>query len=73
MLDEKRPVESLEARPTAANEPEAGCPYEPRCPLAEQICATVDPALHELATAHLIACPVAARHAGLGTSPASAT
>jgi oligopeptide/dipeptide ABC transporter ATP-binding protein len=47
-------------------EPEAGCPYNPRCPFAEEICFSVDPPLLELAPGHLAACHVAARNAGRG-------
>jgi len=42
-------------------EPEAGCPYNPRCPLAEELCFSVDPPLEELAPGHFAACHVAAR------------
>jgi oligopeptide/dipeptide ABC transporter ATP-binding protein len=44
-------------------EPEAGCPYNARCPLAEAVCLEVDPPLLELARGHLAACHVAARAA----------
>jgi ABC-type antimicrobial peptide transport system ATPase subunit len=70
VLDERRRAEGLEARSAVADEPEAGCPYEPRCPLAEQVCIETDPALLELAASHLVACHVAARQAGLA-SPAA--
>ncbi len=40
-----------------------GCPYEPRCPLAEEICRVVRPELEELAPEHFVACHVAARDA----------
>jgi oligopeptide/dipeptide ABC transporter ATP-binding protein len=39
----------------------AGCPFHPRCPLAEAICRTVDPELGELAPGHAAACHIAAR------------
>ena len=42
-------------------EPESGCPYHPRCPLAEPVCLEINPALLMLAPSHLAACHVAAR------------
>jgi oligopeptide/dipeptide ABC transporter ATP-binding protein len=47
----------------AMTEVEAGCPYRPRCPLAEPVCAEIDPPLLELAPGHWAACHVAAREA----------
>jgi peptide/nickel transport system ATP-binding protein len=34
----------------------AGCPFEPRCPLAVAICAERDPGLVAMAPSHLVAC-----------------
>lgn len=42
-------------------DPPAGCPFHPRCPLAEQVCTELRPELLELAPGHLAACHVAAR------------
>lgn len=42
-------------------EPPGGCPYEPRCPLAEQVCRDEVPALLALRPGHMAACHVAAR------------
>ena len=42
-------------------QPSSGCPYHPRCPLAEQICVEVEPQLLELGPAHFAACHIAAR------------
>jgi ABC-type oligopeptide transport system ATPase subunit len=44
---------------TVAVEPAGGCPYHPRCPLAEEICRSVPPELTELGAGHLVACHVA--------------
>jgi oligopeptide/dipeptide ABC transporter ATP-binding protein len=64
-LEEERRGAGTNAAPTVLAEPEAGCPYNPRCPLAEEICFSVDPPLLELAPDHEAACHVAARDAGL--------
>ncbi len=47
--------------PPLTGEPPAGCPYHPRCALAEPVCTTVPPTLDELLPGHLAACHVAAR------------
>jgi oligopeptide transport system ATP-binding protein len=39
--------------------PPAGCPFHPRCPLAEARCKTEVPALRELAPGHAVACHLA--------------
>lgn len=44
--------------------PPPGCPFHPRCPLAEDLCRTVEPQLLDLARGHAAACHVAARIAG---------
>ena len=38
-----------------------GCPYEPRCPLAEEICKEVAPLLEEKSVGHLVSCHVVLR------------
>jgi oligopeptide/dipeptide ABC transporter ATP-binding protein len=48
--------------PDPANPP-SGCPFHPRCPLAEEVCRRHRPPLEELAPAHHAACHVAAREA----------
>jgi oligopeptide/dipeptide ABC transporter ATP-binding protein len=40
--------------------PPDGCRFHPRCPLAEPICSTVDPAFTTFGPAHVAACHVAA-------------
>ena len=46
-----------------AAEPPSGCPYHPRCPLAEEVCRAQVPELLELRPGHEAACHVAARQA----------
>ena len=41
--------------------PPSGCPFHPRCPLAEDVCRTALPPLEEIRDEHLAACHVAAR------------
>ncbi len=65
VLDEERRAGWIEQQVVVVGGPESGCPYQPRCPLAEQICTLVDPPLLELARRHSVACHVAAREAGL--------
>jgi oligopeptide/dipeptide ABC transporter ATP-binding protein len=46
-----------------------GCPYQPRCSLAEEICSNEHPALQYLRPEHAAACQVAARQAGVTPEP----
>jgi oligopeptide transport system ATP-binding protein len=40
-------------------QPPAGCPFHPRCPVAEAQCRTILPALREIAPGHQVACHLA--------------
>ena len=71
VLDEQRRTEGAEQPVAVVAEPASGCPYHPRCPLAESVCVEVDPPLLELAPEHLAACHVAAREAGLAARAAA--
>ncbi len=62
------PVADAELRANATEpvlvlvaEPESGCAYRLRCPLAEDVCVTQEPPLLELTPAHRVACHVVAR------------
>lgn len=44
--------------------PARGCPYWPRCPLAEDVCRSAEPPLLALRPGHAAACHVAARQEG---------
>jgi oligopeptide transport system ATP-binding protein len=39
--------------------PPPGCPFHPRCPLAEPLCQTVVPSLHEPVAGHKVSCHLA--------------
>jgi oligopeptide/dipeptide ABC transporter ATP-binding protein len=65
VVEEDRRAQEPEPAAAVLGEPEAGCPYNPRCPLAEEICFSVDPPLEGLAPGHRVACHVAARDARL--------
>jgi oligopeptide/dipeptide ABC transporter ATP-binding protein len=63
-IESGRRVEPLAGEvPDPANPP-PGCPFHPRCPLAEDICQEVLPKLALLAGDHSAACHVAARRLG---------
>ncbi len=47
--------------PEVQNEPEGGCPYRPRCPIAVEECATTLPELAGVRPDHSVACHVAAQ------------
>jgi oligopeptide/dipeptide ABC transporter ATP-binding protein len=63
VLARRARAEAIGEQPAVAADVPEGCPYRPRCPLAETICAEVDPPLLELEPAHSAACHVAARGA----------
>ncbi len=59
--------------PSLFAEPQQGCPYHPRCPLAEEQCRAVAPELLELRPGHVVSCHVAAREAGITMAAAGVT
>ena len=73
VLEAERRETERESVPPLLAEPETGCPYHPRCALAEQVCLEIDPALLALAPSHLAACHVAAREAKVQLGDAAST
>jgi oligopeptide/dipeptide ABC transporter ATP-binding protein len=71
-IEEQRRDRSSTGTATVFVEAEAGCPYNPRCPLAEEVCFRLDPPLLALEPAHLVACHVAARQIGVAHDPVGA-
>ncbi len=49
-------------------DPPHGCPYHPRCPLAEEQCRVLAPELLQLRPGHMVACHVAARSVAVTAS-----
>jgi oligopeptide/dipeptide ABC transporter ATP-binding protein len=68
--DEVREV--MKTSVTVAPVAETGCAYQPRCPLAVEICSTIRPRLLTLRPDHTAACHVAAAQAGLEPQDADA-
>ena len=63
-VEASREVRALQGEvPDPANPP-SGCPFHPRCPLAEDLCRGVPPMLAHLAPQHEAACHVTARRLG---------
>jgi oligopeptide transport system ATP-binding protein len=52
---------SEDTREAAARVPESGCPFRPRCPLADEECAAMLPPLEEVRPGHFVRCIKAAK------------
>ena len=63
-IETSRQVLSVVGEVPDPADPPPGCPFHPRCPLAEEVCRRVVPELLLLAEDHHAACHVAARHLG---------
>jgi peptide/nickel transport system ATP-binding protein len=57
-LDAKDERESIPGRPPALDNPPQGCRFHERCPLAKDICKTIDPKMITVAPGHRTACHV---------------
>ena len=64
-VEATRHVETLVGEVPDPADPPSGCPFHPRCPLAEEICREIRPELVEVYDAHEVACHVAVREAGV--------
>ncbi|WP_090051760.1 dipeptide/oligopeptide/nickel ABC transporter permease/ATP-binding protein [Lentzea fradiae] len=54
--DRDAPLAVIPGRPPEPGEITAGCPFAPRCPLAEERCRTEEPELSALSDGHRVAC-----------------
>ncbi|MBZ0292749.1 MAG: ABC transporter ATP-binding protein [Anaerolineae bacterium] len=59
-LDERSDRVSIPGRPPALDKPPAGCRFHPRCPLAKDVCLTIDPDMITVEPGHRVACHVVA-------------
>ncbi|MYY04443.1 ATP-binding cassette domain-containing protein [Streptomyces sp. SID4913] len=70
--DRDRPLPTVEGAPPDPLAPAPGCPFEPRCPRRQDLCAEQAPPLDDLGAGHRVACwyplPVTA-----GTKPVTAS
>ena len=57
-LDSREEVMSIPGRPPALDRPPSGCRFHERCPLAMDICKTIEPELIQIAPRHFAACHV---------------
>lgn len=69
-VEADRQVEPLAGEVPDPADPPPGCTFNPRCPLAEDVCRTQEPPLDELLPLHLAACHVAAREVAVANRPA---
>ena len=53
----KEPLTPIEGTPPALNALPTGCPFEPRCPMRQDVCRAEEPALLSVTTAHELASP----------------
>ncbi|MCA0402067.1 MAG: ABC transporter ATP-binding protein [Proteobacteria bacterium] len=65
-LDTKREPISIPGQPPDPFQPEAGCPFAPRCPFALEKCRQDKPPLRKIAPGHRAACHRAEESAELG-------
>jgi ABC-type oligopeptide transport system ATPase subunit len=60
-----RATTTISGEPPSPIHPPSGCRFRTRCPRAQEICATEEPPMRELAAGHTVAChfPLASDHA----------
>ncbi|WP_246212211.1 dipeptide/oligopeptide/nickel ABC transporter permease/ATP-binding protein [Streptomyces abyssomicinicus] len=54
--DRDRPLPTIEGAPPDPSAPAPGCPFEPRCPRRQDLCAEQSPPLQDLGAGHQVAC-----------------
>lgn len=57
-LDNREERESIPGRPPALDNPPQGCRFHERCPIAKDICQTIDPQMITIEPGHRTACHV---------------
>ncbi len=57
-LDSREERLAIPGRPPALDRPPSGCRFHERCPLAKDVCKTIEPALIEIEPKHFTACHV---------------
>ena len=67
-LDSREERLSIPGRPPALDRPPTGCRFHERCPLAKEICKSIEPDLIQIAPGHMTACHVVEEE--LGYAPA---
>jgi oligopeptide/dipeptide ABC transporter ATP-binding protein len=55
-MDRGSDIAEMDAEPPSPSNMPIGCPFHPRCPIAEDRCRREAPVLRELAPEHRIAC-----------------
>ena len=63
-LDSREERMSIPGRPPALDRPPSGCRFHERCPLAQDICRTVEPELIQIEPRHFTACHVVEEEMG---------
>jgi oligopeptide/dipeptide ABC transporter ATP-binding protein len=64
-LEPGTPTEpAVAGEPPSPTRPPEGCPFHPRCPIAEAECRRVEPALVEEVAGHRVACHLAGKSSG---------
>ena len=57
-LESREELMSIPGRPPALDRPPSGCRFHERCPLAQDICKTIEPELIQIEPRHFTACHV---------------
>jgi peptide/nickel transport system ATP-binding protein len=55
-MGERQPLQTIPGQVRAPADDSPGCPFAPRCPLADAACVSAAPTLREVEPGHLVAC-----------------